>query len=403
MAFQQGQDVPVSYKLQAALGTEEASGSGATKWLYKEGSPGFSPPDFALINSTTNYGDGMTTRGRNGTYNVPGQMNWEGLSGDGHDLLYEMMFRNTHEAAVTITDGTAAMSSATLSVSSNVITFSAGSVITAGISVQDMVIFASGLDAADNGKRLRVKAVTATTITVVEDITDVGGPVATYSFTRGKRLIQANATDRLITVDQYYENLDLSMVLSDVKGQSVNFALTENSTLDVNANFLGAHYSYKATGASPHFTSPTEPTGQSLAFLDACFTINGGGELNVTGFNLGIDVATQTLAVANKTGRSPDVFQGNGKPSGQWSMAFEDFTELNYAAGETQIDFAATFLDPNGTGYRHIAATNVITTGAQLSPLGQVGAMIQSFNLEIGRDTQGGAFDKTGLKMLSAA
>lgn len=403
MAFQQGQDVPVSYKLQAALGTEEAAGSGATKWLYKEGSPGFSPPDFALIQSTTNFGDGMTTRGRQGTYNVPGQMNWEALAGDAHDLLYEMAFRNAHDAAVTVTEATAAMSSATLSVSSNVITFSAGSVITAGISVQDVVIFASGLDAADNGTRLRVKAVTATTITVYETITDVAGPVAAYSFTRGKRLIQAADTDRIITVDQYLSNIDLSVVLSDVKAQSVNFALGENTTLDVTGNFLGAGYAYKATGASPHFTSPTEPTGDSLAFLDACFAINGGAELNVTGFNLGIDVPTQTLAVANKTGKSPDVFQGNGKPTGQFTMPVEDFNELSAAAGETQIDFAATFLDPNGTGYRHIAVTNAIMTGAALSPLGQVGAMLQTFNLEIGRDAQGGAYDKTGIKMLSAA
>lgn len=403
MALQQSRDTVVSYKLQAALGTEEPSGSGATKWLYKEGSPGFTPQAATLINSTTNYGDGMKTRGRRGTFNCPGQLNWEALSGDGHDLLYESMWRNTHSAAVTVTE--TEMSSDTLAVASNVITFTGGggSLITELIAPGDVVIFASGLDAADNGTRLRVKAVTAGSLTVFETITNVAGPVASYSFTRGKKLLQGTAIDRIITVDQYLANIDQSLVISDAKGNNINFALSENSTLDVSGAFLGTADAKKATGASPHFTSPTEPTGESLAFLDACFAINGSDNLYVTGFNLGIDLAAQTLSVANKTGRSPDVFQGNGSPNGQWTMAYEDFTQLTAAAAETQIDFMATFLDPNGTGYRSLYVSNAITTNEQLSPLGQDGAGLQTFDLEIGRDAQGGAFDRTGIKMCSAA
>lgn len=402
MALQQGRDIPVSYKLQAALGTEEPAGAGATKFIYKDGSPGFQMPQHALITSTSNFGDGMTTRGRKGTYEVPGTMNWEGLSGDGHDLLYEMYWRKTHAAAATIDETD--LSSATLSVASNVITFSAGDVITAGVSALDVVVFASGLDAADNGKILRVKAVTATSITVHETLTNVAGPVASYSFTRGKKLLQGTQTDRIITIDEYMENIDQSYVIHDIKGNAINFSLTENSTLDINASMLGTAGDPKATGSSPHFTSPTEPTNtNSLAFLDACFAIAGGPTLFVTGFSLSLNTNAQTGKFANKTGKSPDVFQGNGKPGGQWSMAVEDFALLTSAASETQIDFMATFLDPNGTGYRHLAVTNAIQTNGQFGALGNDGPIIQTFDLDIGRDAQGGAFDRTGIKMLSAA
>lgn len=401
MALQQGRDVPVSFKTQAALGTEEASGGGATKFLYKDGSQGFSPPQAALIESTVNLGDGMTARSRRGSYNVPGQMLWEGNC-RAHDLIYPTFWRNAFSAAITVDQDALSPGAVTLSVASNVITFSAGDVSAEGVAPGDCVNFSAGLDAADNGKWLPVIAVTPTAITVGTSITNVAGPVSTWSFVRPKKLLQGTASN-LITVEEYFTQIDRSLVVHDVKGSQINFALAENQTLDITGDFLAAGYAYKNTGSSPHFTSPTEPAGDSLAFLDAGFVIGGTEYLTVTGFNIGLDVAAQTLAVANRTGRSPDVFQGNGKPSGQWSMAYDDFTVLESAAAETQIDFIATFHDPNGTGVLQLAANNVITTNEQLSALGTDGAGIQTFDMEIGRDARGGVFDRTGLKLLLAS
>lgn len=399
MALQQGRDIPVHFKAQAALGTEEAGGSGATKLLYKEGSQGFSPEQAVLIESATNYADGMTTRGRRGTYNVPGQYVWEAIVG-AHDLLYPTFFRNDYDAAGAVDQDD--LSSATISVASNVITASAGSFLTAGVRVLDLIKFGVGLDASDNGKWLRVKAVTATTITVYDTITNVAGPVSTWAFVICKKLLQSNLT-KLFTFEQYYQQLDQSLVISDVKGGQINFALTENSTLDVTADFLATQNAIKASGSSPHFTSPTEPDGNALAFLDAAFSINGGDVLTVTGFNIAIDLATQTIAVANRTGKSPDVFQGNGKPTGQFSMAPSDFALLSAAAAETQIDFLATFYDPNGDDVFALGMTNCIMTSEALSPIGSDGATITTFGLEAGRDGRGGAFDRTGVKLMSSA
>lgn len=404
MALQQSRDVIVAFKDQSALGTEEASGGGATKLLYKGGSAGFSPPQAALIESDVNLGDGLTERGRRGTYQIPGGFTLEAACGN-HSLLYPTFFRNDWASAVQITEATGAMSSATLSVVSGVITFSAGSVITAGLKVGDAFKMPVGLHANDTGKWLRAKAVTATSITPYETLTDVAGPVAAYTLDIPKKLTQSTLS-KLLTFDTYFANIDLSQVVYDVKGASLNFQLGENTTLDVTANFLGAGYSHKATGASPHFTTPTQPSGDSLAFLDACFGINGAENLYVTGFNLGIDLTTQTLAVANgcgtTPGKSPDVFQGNGKPSGQWSMAMEDFSLLTAAASETQIDFIARFLAPNGTDILQLSVENAIMTNEQLSPIGSDGAMIQTFDLEIGRDKRGGAYDATSIKMFDS-
>ena len=83
-------------------------------------------------------------------------------------------------------------------------------------------------------------------------------------------------------------------------------------------------------------------------------------------------------------------------------MALEDFTLLEAAAGETQIDFIARFLDPNGTDILQLSVLNAIMTNEQISPLGQDGAMIQTFDLEIGRDKRGGAYDATSIKMFDS-
>ena len=404
MAIQQGRDVAVWMKAQTTQGTEETAGSGATKFLYKDGSPGFSPPQAALIESTVNLGDGLTERGRRGSYNIPGTFNFEAACGN-HSIFYPIYFRNDWAAALTLDESTGAFSSATLSVANtSEITLSGGSWITAGLRVGDAVKFTSGLDSGDLNKWFRIKSLTATVLTTYETLTNVTGPVAAYDLTVPKKLLQGT-TEKILTMEQYYQQADRSLVVHDVKGNSLNFTLGENTTLDVSASVLGAGYAYKATGSSPHFTG-SAPTGDSLAFLDACFAINGSEVLSVTGFNIGLELNASALAVANgcgtTPGKSPNIFQGNGKPTGQWSMALEDFTLLEAAAGETQIDFIARFLDPNGTDILQLSVLNAIMTNEQISPLGQDGAMIQTFDLEIGRDKRGGAYDATSIKMFDS-
>lgn len=405
MAMQQGRDVIVAMKAQSVQGTEEATGSGGTKFLYKDGSPGFSPPQAALIESSVNFGDGLTERGRRGTYTIPGSFNMEAACGN-HSIFYPIFFRNTWAAALALTEATGAFSSATLSVANtSEITLSTGSWITAGLRVGDAVKFSVGLHANDTNKWLRIKSLTATVLTTYETLTNVAGPVAAYTLAVPKKLLQGTS-EQILTMDQYYSQMDRSLVIHDVKGSSLNFTLGENTTLDVTASVLGAGYDYKVSGSSPHFTSPTTPTGTSLAFLDACFAIRGAENLAVTGFSLGLELNAQGLAVANgcgtTPGKSPNIFQGNGKPTGQWSMAMEDLLTLIAAAGETQIDFIARFLDPNDTDILQLSVLNAIMTNEQVSPLGQDGATIQTFDLEIGRDKRGGAYDATSIKMFDS-
>lgn len=397
MALQNSSDIVVGFKAQTTLGTEEAAAADATKMLYKSGSAGFSPPDAVLIESQINQGDGMTTKGRRGTHNAPGQFVWEGNT-SAHDLLYENFFRNAASAAITKTQADLGQ----LTVASNVITFATGNPITEGVSVGDVVKFSAGLDAADLGKWLRVKALTTTTMEVFDTITDVG-VAADFSFIRPKKFLQSNQ-EPIITFAQYFQQLDRSHVIRDATGNRVQFALQENQTLDVTGDFLGTTSVYKATGASPHFTDPVDPGGESLAFLDACFAINGADNVLVTGMTLGIDLRASTLAVANKTGISPKVFQSAGKPTGQFTVAMEDFTLLEAAAAETTIDFHATFIDPSSAaGVLHLSMTNCISSSEAFSPFGNDGAETMTFDLDAGRDTRGGAYDRTGVKLLLSA
>lgn len=403
MPLQQARDVIIAVKSQTTQGTEEASGSGATRFIYKDGSAGFSPPQAALIESTTNFGDGMTARGRRGSYSVPGQFTIEAACGM-HQLIYPTYFRNDWAAALTLTE--ASVSSATLSVTNtSEINLSAQSWMTAGLRAGDAIKFTAGLDAADNGKWLRIKTLTALKITVYETLTNVAGPVASWSVTRAPKLSQG-ILPKILTFDTYFANMDRSYVTHDVKGNTLGFALTENSTLDVSLDLLGAGYRYKNT-SGPHFTGPTVSARTSLAFLDACFGVAGGELLAVTGFNLGLELSASTLAVANgcgpTPGKSPDVFQSNGKPNGQWTMTISDFAQLSAAAAETRIDFIARFRDPDTNDVFQLSVENAITYGEQFSNIGTDGALLQTFDLDIGRDPRGGAFEPSAIRLFDSA
>lgn len=401
MAFQTNANRVISFKAQSTLGTEEASGSGATKLSYKSGSQGLSANQKAVVQSAINKGDGQLSKARLGSIDAPLAFTLEAVVG-AHEDLYAGLLKKAADAAVTITD--TEMASDTIAVASSVITATGGggSWITEGLRVGDFIKFASGLDAADNGKWLRVTALTATTITVAETITDVAGPVSSYSLTRPKRYTQGTSPS-LFTFEDYYADIDASLVTKDVRLSSGRFVLSENNTLDVPITLLGTNAALKASGSAPHFTSPTEKDGNPLAFLDACLYINGADRLDVTGFDIGIDVGGQTLAVANKTGISPDVFVGNGAVTGNFSMAMQDTTFLAAADAETRIEFQAMFLDPNGTDVFGLYCGNCTLAQPSLSAISDNGAAIQTFQLLIGRDERGGAYDETSIKLLSSA
>lgn len=397
MSVQLNADIAVAYLRQSVFGTEEASTTGATGLVYKEGSQGFSPVQAQAIQSTSNYGDGMTTRDRRGTFNVPGQFQYEAIAGA--DGLYPLTFRNEFDAAAELTETN--FGGATLTVSGSTITLSGGDLIAAGVSVGDCVRFTTGLDAADLNIWLRIKALTATTITTYEPLTAVASAAA-FSFRRPKKLLQSNQSLQA-TFSQHYEQIGQSYVISDVRGGNLSFALQENGTVDVTQALMGTAGRYADEGQSPHFPDPVFPSGQSLAFLDACFVIDGNETLAVTGFNLDIAMAAETIATANKTGRSPEVVQGKGRPSGQVSMTTEDFAILKAAAAETQLEFMATMVDPETGGLLHLANTNAILMGESVSSIGGDDEMIQTYDIMAGRETRGGAYDRTGFKLLSSA
>lgn len=400
MPAQLGPDVGVYFKAQSALGTEEAAGGGATQLLYNIGSPGFQFPDFASVDSNINYADGMTTKPNRGSFNVPGTFSWDVIA-TAHNPLYATSMRGAVTASTTIDETD--MSSATLSVSSNVITFSAGDIIAAGVKIGDCIQIPTGLDAADTSKWLPVVAVTATSITSGVAITDVAGPVASYTIRLPNKVLPGT-TGSLLTLEQYYQQLDRSVVLSDVRGGNLAFSQTEDNKLQCTQTLMATTRASKASGSSPHFTSPSVPSGSALEFLDGCLLIGSTIYANATGFSADFTMPLNSRPVMNKTGASPDIYQGLSNLTANMSFVFDslDYIEQALADNDNAAEIIALYSnDDNEMFGIHLPKVGVDPDS--LSNLGEDGDMVATLAFRGGADRSGGAADLANFKIMNYA
>lgn len=310
MAYQNQSGVLVAYKAQSALGSI-ASGSGASYLPLTGGTLKLAK---AAIASQQVRQDGLQTRGRHGLKQFTASYKGE-LQQTNFDAWLEAVMRGTFASGATITEATGAMSSATLSATGSVITFSAGDVRTAGVRMYDVIEFSVGLAVADTNVPLRVVGMTATTITVAETLTTVAGPVATYSFSvKGRKLV--NPTSSLVrtyfTLEEYENIIDASTYAGDVRVGKFMLGMQPNAMVTTQFDLVGTGNIATATaGSAPYFSSPTLPssTATPLAALDAVVRLGSGDLVSLTSFNMTLDLKLNASAVAGAT-VSPDVFDG---------------------------------------------------------------------------------------------
>lgn len=164
MAYQTGRQIEVVYKPEAAFGALPPP-QGAK--VFRANSGGLTLA-IEPIRSNENRRDGMTTRGRHGSRSVTGQYAGD-ISVGTYDDLIEAALRGSFAPALAV--NAAAMNGASVSVSANAITASAGSWINAGLRVGDVITLGAGFVGTNQNRNLRIIGLTATVITVAETLT----------------------------------------------------------------------------------------------------------------------------------------------------------------------------------------------------------------------------------------
>lgn len=394
---QTGKNVQVNFNEESSFNTDPGTSGGERLRVTR--SPGLAM-DRPLINSEEVRSDMLTTMARLGSRSVPGSYNGE-LSEGSYDTVLEAIMRGTWVAAVEITE--TEMTSITTTTSE--IVAAAGSWITEGVRVGDVVVLTGHSTAANNDLNLRVTAVTASTITVAgTPLTTDASADSSFTLTILKKLTNpATPTRRSFWFEQHYADIDESALFGGVRFGRVRLSGGADSMAAIEIGVLGASQQTADGASAPHFTSPTTYTTDPLTFVDAALRI-GGEELTVlTGIDVTLDLTPQTLPVIG-SGSSPDVFDNELAVSGQFTGLREDLDNLDRLDNETEIELHVLLEEPGADpkGCISIFIPRIIVGSAD-APLGEDGGMIETIPFTAGKKAAETGYDATMLSICTTA
>lgn len=372
---QTGKNITVDYKLESAFNT--APGATGAKRLRLTPSSGLSLKR-AEIRSNEIRADGLSSISRLGSNSVDGSYNAE-LSVASFDEIIEAIMRSTWVAAVTITEATAGLTSITTTTST--IVASAGSWVTAGVREGDVIRLTNHSTAANNSINLRVRTVSALTITVYGTPLTANAVADTaFTVTVGKKLKNGSTpTRRSFYIEQRGADMDASEVFGGCRFVGLKVTGTPDGMAQMEITIVGANEGTPLSGgASPYFTSPTEYTSVALVFTDAIIAIGGTDAVVLTAFELMLQITASGLPVIGGN-TTPDVYDNDCRLSGSFSLPRADLTNITRLQGETEIALHLMLVEPEAEpkDYIAISVPRVKVLGST-APLGNDGAMIET-------------------------
>lgn len=271
---------------------------------------------------------------RHGIRSVNGNINGE-LS----PLTYVDFF-----AAILRKAAVAGVSATSLSITSNIsaktFTRSAGSWLTDGFKVGDVVRF-SGYTAGNvgmNARNYRIAALTATIMTVADStgMVDAAAVTSISCAVTGKKIWVPTTghTDDSFSIEHYFADLAQSELFTGCKVNQLDISLPATGMSTIGIGILGKGVT---TAASAYYTSPSaETTTSLLTGVSGKLRVGGADVANVTAANLSIQAGLSPAEVVGSNDIGA-VFPGRVRVSGEFSAYFEDVTMRDAFINETEI------------------------------------------------------------------
>ena len=278
---------------------------------------------------------------RHGTRRGAGDISGE-LSPKTYADFMEAATRGTWAAQADVTQATGAMSSATVSVSGNVITASGGSFITAGLVVGMVIRLTAGFVAGNLNKNLTITGLTATTITVVgATLANEAGPIATWTIDIPGKSVYIPATghvNRSFTAEINYPDIDVSELYTGLRIGRMQIGLPASGMATATFGLMGKDAQFLSGASAPYFTGTvTDPTSTGiLAAVNGSLLVAGVAVGVVTGMELTLDLAPQSDAVVGSNS-VPAIFLGTANLTGNLTVLFQDDTFLQNFDDETEV------------------------------------------------------------------
>lgn len=400
MTYQTGKNSDVRFKVETTFGTKHATATGA-KYFRASPSSGLELKKAPVL-PTEYRNDGMTVQARHGSRSVDGGYDADLTIGT-FDELFEAVLRGTWLAAQTITEATAGLTSITTTTST--IVAAAGSWITAGVVVGDVIRLTGHSTAANNSKNLRVLGVTALTLTVpTGDLTANAVADTAFTVTVTKRLIQGNPpVGRSFSFEEYFQDIDKSEVYKGVRITGMTLRFNPDNTIMVNFRGVGQDMEVLEGASSPYFTSPTLTTTLGLTVVDAKVRVNNTDVTDFTAFEVDFDLngAGQAVGGSNLT---PDVFVNNAKVTANISFLKSSMDNVNLYLNETTFDiFLMAVENESEPKDMHSFFFGSCKLMGSSKSLGSDNALVETFPVNIGKDEVGSPRSATMIQMNSSA
>jgi hypothetical protein len=404
MPSQTGRNVLVAFKAETTFNTPPVVLTGAKRFRPNPG--GGLKLQLAEIAPNEVRNDGMTSMPRLGSRSVSG-----GYAGDlsvgTFDDLIEAALRGTWVATVAITQATTLGGSAaatSITTTANTIVAAAGSWITQGVRVGDVVRLTGHSTVANNNRNLRVTGVTALVITVAETIVLDATPDASFTLTISKKITQPTVpVRRSFTFEEYEQDVDLTEQGTGVRVSSMKISGQPDGMCIIEFGLVGADLNPLTTGTSPFYTSPTLTSTIALTLVDATIRFGGADIAVLTAFEVMYDLTAKTLPVIGSV-VTPDVFENPSVVKGSISGVRSDMTNLTRFKAETELELQVLAVEPESEpkDFVSIFLPRIKLTGVDKA-FGSDGAMIEALPFTAGPKENTTGYDTTMIAITTSA
>jgi hypothetical protein len=397
MAYQSGRNLLIAYKPEVTFG--EAEDATAAK-VFRPNSGGLNLAK-EPIRSNENRRDGQITRGRHGSRSVAGSFAGD-LSLGSYDDFIEAVFRGTFGAALTITEATAGLTSITTT--TNTIVAAAGSWLTAGLRVGDVIRLSGHSTAGNNGRNLRVTGVTALTLTVAETLVADAVADTAFSIVRPKKLVMGT-TPRSFTIEEREIDIDGSKLFTGNRIGQMQLQLQPNGMVIITFTIVGQNMDILEGADSPYFDAPVATVSLGMTAVEAVIRLGAEDILDVTAVDLTINLNASGVPVSGSD-LTPEIFTNQATVEGSITALKKDLSRVRNFLDEDELSLHLLFTE-NEAGAQDFCSFfigNLTLSGATDSELGADNGRTQQLPMMIGKDERGGAYtESTVVYQTSAA
>lgn len=394
MSYQTGRNISVAYKAESTFGTLPAGNAGT---VFRANS-GTLNLDKSPIRSGENRRDGMMTRGRHGYKKVQGGYTAD-LSVGTFDSLFEAVFRGTFDSPLSISN--AEMTSITTT--ANSIVASAGSWLTQGVRVGDVVRLVNHSTAANNSRNLRVTRVTALEITVADTLTVDSSPDSAFTLTRSKKLTQGT-TSRSFSFEESEQDIDGSEIFTGVRIGSMRLQLQPNGMVTVTFNGVGKTMQAQDGSDSPYFVSPTATTSLGMTAVEAVIRLGSTDVVDLTALDITLDLKADGVNCVG-TVVTPDVFTNLADVSMNLTTLRSDLSRVAQFLAEDVLTLHLLFTENESEPKDFISlfVPNFTFATSTKSEIGQDGPRTAQLSTLVGIKDDDSSYDSAMLVLQTSA